>query len=552
MDRRDFFRKARRQVSGSRQSTAGILQSALRRGSLYSGLAPYAGNWTVNEVTHLLKRTMFGARKADIDYFLTLTPDAAIDELLNNITVPSPPVRDYGLLEDDDGNLHDDLGVAIGQTWVNDPNTMSHPEVRGSINARRVESLKKWWSGLFINQGRSIQEKMVLFWHHHFSIQEAEVPSAQYLWRHHNLLRSSVLGNFKTLVREVTIDPAMLLHLNGYLNSRQAPDENYAREMQELFTIGKGDDSLYTENDVIAAARVLTGWRINDDPLGSYFDAGAHDNGSKTFSAFYNNTTINGGTGVQELDALMDMLFATTEASRFICRKLYKWFIYYEIDDATETDVIIPMAAILQSNNYDIKPALSALLKSEHFFDPLNQACYIKTPFDMIIGTLREFSVSFPPYTNYTTGYPLFYSLYQNAADMQQQLFMPPDVSGWPSYYQEPMHYELWVNSNSLPKRADFTDGLVNDAVVDVRAFASYSSNPADPNQLITDVTALLLRYPLSDNSKTYVKMRFLTNNIADDTIWTNAWNSNNNTVINNSLREMFKFLMNLPEFHLC
>jgi len=544
MDRRDFFKKARKKYS-----TANSGQS---RSRFFAGLTPYTGSWTVNEVAHLLKRTMFGAKKADIDYFLSLSPNAAVDELLNNVTTPSPPVRDYGLLEDE-GVFYDDLGVAIGQTWVNDPNTASYPDVRGQINSRRVSSLKKWWSGLIINQNRSIQEKMVLFWHHHFSIQESEVNNAQILYRHHNLLRTNALGNFKTLVREVTIDPAMLIHLNGYLNSRQAPDENYARELQELFAVGKGNDSLYTEDDVIAAARVLTGWRINDNPLDSYLDTGSHDTGSKTFSAFYNNTTINGSTDPdQELDALIDMIFNTTEAARFICRKLYKWFVYYEIDDTTEADVIIPMAQVLQSNNYDVRPALSVLLKSEHFYDVLNQACYIKNPFDIIVGTLREFNVNFPAYTDYSTGYPLFNSIYQNAAEMQQELFQPPDVSGWPSYYQEPMHYELWVNSNSLPKRADFTDALVNDAVIDVRAFASFSSNPSDPNQLIDDVTALLLRYPLSANSKTYVKTHFLTNNTTDDTIWTNAWNSNNNTVINTSLSEMFKFLMNLPEFHLC
>lgn len=544
MDRRDFFKKARKKYS-----TANSGQS---RSRFFAGLTPYTGSWTVNEVAHLLKRTMFGAKKADIDYFLSLSPNAAVDELLNNVTTPSPPVRDYGLLEDE-GVFYDDLGVAIGQTWVTDPNTASYPDVRGQINSRRVSSLKKWWSGLIINQNRSIQEKMVLFWHHHFSIQESEVNNAQILYRHHNLLRTNALGNFKTLVREVTIDPAMLIHLNGYLNSRQAPDENYARELQELFAVGKGNDSLYTEDDVIAAARVLTGWRINDNPLDSYLDTGAHDTGSKTFSAFYNNTTINGSTDPdQELDALIDMIFNTTEAARFICRKLYKWFVYYEIDDTTEADVIIPMAQVLQSNNYDVRPALSVLLKSEHFYDVLNQACYIKNPFDIIVGTLREFNVNFPAYTDYSTGYPLFNSIYQNAAEMQQELFQPPDVSGWPSYYQEPMHYELWVNSNSLPKRADFTDALVNDAVIDVRAFASFSSNPSDPNQLIDDVTALLLRYPLSANSKTYVKTHFLTNNTTDDSIWTNAWNSNNNTVINTSLSEMFKFLMNLPEFHLC
>lgn len=545
MDRRDFFKRTRRKYS--------ITSNANQYGKeMFAGLNPYTGNWTVNEVTHLLKRTMFGARKTDIDYFLSLSPGAAVDELLNNVMVPDPPVRDYGLLEDD-GAFYDDLGVAIGQTWVNDLNMASAPEIRGQINSRRASSLKKWWAGLIINQHRSIQEKMVLFWHHHFSIQESEVDNAQILYRHHHLLRSNALGNFKSLVKEVTIDPAMLIHLNGYLNSRQAPDENYARELQELFSIGKGDDSHYTEDDVIAAARVLTGWRINDNPLGSYLDAGAHDTGPKTFSSFYNNTTISGSTDPdQELDALIDMIFTTTEAARFICRKLYKWFVYYDIDETTETNVILPMAEILQSNNYDVKPALAVLFKSEHFYDILNQACYIKNPYDMIVGTLREFNVSFPSYTDYITGYPLFYSIYQKAAEMQQQLFQPPDVSGWPSYYQEPMHYELWVNSNSLPKRADFTDALVNDSVIDVRAFANYSSNPADPNQLINDVTALLLRYPLSNDSRVYIKTHFLTNNTTDDTIWTNAWNSNNTTVINTSLRELFKFLMNLPEFHLC
>ena len=286
MDRREFFKRA-----GRNAEVAGK-----KRGTFFSGLAPYVGSWTINEVTHLLKRTMFGAKKADIDYFLTLTPDAAADQLLNTIVPASPPVRDYGLIQDEFGVLHDDLGVVQGQTWVNDPNTASIPEIRGTINGLRVQSLRKWWAGLIINQGRSIQEKMVLFWHHHFSVKEGEVENAQLLYRHHNLLRSNALGNFKNLVKEVTIDPAMLIHLNGYVNSKQAPDENYAREMQELFTVGRGNDSLYTENDVIAAARVLTGWRINSNPLNSYFDPAAHDTGSKTFSAFYNNTTIPGSS----------------------------------------------------------------------------------------------------------------------------------------------------------------------------------------------------------------------------------------------------------------
>ena len=262
MDRREFFtrtRKKTKQYSGR---------------SISSGLNPYGGNWTINEVAHLLKRTMFGAKKTDIDYFLGMSPGAAVDELLNNIPVVSPPLRDYGLIEDEFGVFHDDLGVPQGQAWVNDLNTLSDPIVLGSINSLRVASLHKWWAGLIVNQNRSIAEKMVMFWHHHFSVQEEEVGNATMLWRHHKLFRNNGIGNIKQLVRDVTIDPAMLLHLNGYLNSKLAPDENYARELQELMTVGRGPDSLYTENDVIAAAKVLTGWRVDGTTYNSFLEIG--------------------------------------------------------------------------------------------------------------------------------------------------------------------------------------------------------------------------------------------------------------------------------------
>ena len=534
-----------------------FLQALANRGrnkksnATFSGILPYSGQWTINEVTHLLKRTMFGAKKADIDHFLAMNMSDAVDELLNTAFTPAPPVRDYGLIVTEDGT-YDDLGVMQGQTWVNDPNLASDPDARNGISRFRMDSLRKWWAGLMINQQRSIQEKMVLFWHHHYAVQQEEVNDPQMMYRHHNLLRSNVMGNVKTMAKEVTIDPAMLLHLNGYLNSRQAADENYAREFQELFTIGLGNDTHFTENDVIAAARVLTGWRVRTNPLESYVDAGAHDTGSKVFSSFYGNRTIAGSDAATELDALVDMIFDTQEAARFFVRKIYRFFVYYEIDAATEADVIEPLAAILRNNNYEVKPMLEALFKSEHFFDTLNQSCYIKSPLDILTGTLREFNAPFPPYTDYTAGYPLFFSVYNNAAIMQLDLFQPPDVNGYAAFVQGPMHYELWVNSNSLPRRADYTDALVNEGVIDLRGFANYSSDPSNPDTLISDVTALLLRYPLSDASKTFIKTRFLLNNTTDNNVWTNAWNSNNATVIDASLKNMFLFLMNLPEFHLC
>ncbi len=526
MNRREFLAKAKQRP----------ITTIAASKSLVSGLTTYDGQWTYNEVAHLLKRTMFGAKKQDVDHFLSLSVNDAVDELINNTRPVSPPVRDYGPVDDINGTVVDDPGVVIGETWVNEFNKIiQNANTRSQINHARIDSLRKWWAGLIINQQRTIEEKMVLFWHHHFSVQREEVNNANYLYTHHDLLRRNVLGNVRELTKLVTIDAAMLVHLNGYLNSKRAPDENYARELQELFTVGKGDNSLYTEEDVREAARVLTGWRINSQTLVPYCDTGNHDTGSKTFSSFYNNTTISGSSdGMTEIDQFINMIFATEECSKFICRKLYKWFVYYQIDDDTENNVISPLAEIFRNNNFEVKPVLKALLTSEHFFDKANQSCHIKSPLDFMIGTLREFNVPFPDYTDYVNGYPLFYSLFKKSAEMQQELFQPPDVSGWPSYYQEPMFHELWVNSNSLPKRATFTDELTDENIIDIQSFIALTSDPSSPDTVINEVCDMLLRYPLTDNSKEYIKTNILT-----DTSEANT-------------RKMIKFLLNLPEYHLC
>ncbi|HTE09040.1 MAG TPA: DUF1800 family protein, partial [Flavitalea sp.] len=284
MKRREFLT-----ISKNLQST--VRKTQVRNSNLLTGLNPYTGAWGKVEATHLLKRTMFGATRSDVAHFTGLTVDAAVDELLSNLVVPGPPLRDYGLV-DDGINTYNDPGAAIGQTWVNDLNKSVTGSAASQINHFRNESLSKWWTGVILNQGRSIGEKMLVFWHHHFSVQREEVETATLMYRYHMLLRNNVVGNLRQLTREVTTNPAMLRHLNGYLNSKLAPDENYAREFQELFTIGKGPNSGYTEDDVREAARVLTGWRIEQATLNSYPEESAHDSGTKTFSAFYKNTTI--------------------------------------------------------------------------------------------------------------------------------------------------------------------------------------------------------------------------------------------------------------------
>ncbi|HEX8331438.1 MAG TPA: DUF1800 domain-containing protein, partial [Segetibacter sp.] len=458
-----------------------------------------------------------------------------------------------------------DTNIVAGTTWVNDPNN------DGTIAGRRRASFKKWWVGNQLNQDRSIREKMTLFWHNHFSTETNDIGNAQYIYKHHSLLRGNALGNFKTLVKAVTIDPAMLVYLNGQLNTASAPDENYGRELQELFCCGKGPGSLYTESDVKEAAKVLTGWRNNSTTISSYFDAARHNTTNKQFSSFYNNTVITGRTGATagntELDDLLNMIFSVQEVSKYICRRLYRWFVYYQIDSAVETNVIEPLAALLRSSNYEVKPVLNLLLKSEHFFDVLNQGCQIKSPIDKIIGLSREFNIQFQPATDYVSNYGLWNYYVSQMTNMQQNIGDPPDVSGWKAYYQEPQFYEIWINSDTLPKRNQFTDVMVatgytfsgKKIMIDVIAFAKTLSDPSDPNVLINDALQILYRIPLTASTRNQIKTDILLVGQSTDYYWTEAWtqhinnpaNTANATLVRNRLRDLFKYLMNLAEYQL-
>ena len=527
------------------------------------GLAPFSGAWTESEVIHLLKRTMFGAKKADIDYFKTRTFLQSVDEILNPIApIPDPPVKDYAATAN---ASKPDTNILIGTTWVNDLNA------DGAVNENRMSSFRKWWMGAMINQDRSIREKMALFWHNHFATQTGIVANGIYLYNHHTYFRANALGNFKGMARAVTIDPAMLVFLNGQYNTVSAPDENYGRELQELFCCGKGPDSQYTESDVKAAARVLTGWRINGTTFTSYFDITKHDKGNKQFSAFYNNTLIAGRTdskgGDAELDDLLNMIFGTQEVAKYLCRRLYRWFVYYDIDSTVEANIISPLADILRNNNYEIKPVLDILLKSEHFFNALARGCIIKSPIDLVIGFCREFNLVFPDPSDYVTNYGLFNYLFNWATNLQQKIGDPPDVSGWKAYYQEPQFYEIWINSDTLPKRNQFTDIMVVNGYtfngyklqLNGAEFCKILPNPSDPNALINDLLTIIFRIDLSAASKTQLKKDILLGGQNSDYYWTDAWNvyinnpSNlsNTTTIKNRVRDLIKYLLDLAEYQL-
>ncbi len=528
-----------------------------------SGLSPYTGSFTQVELQHLLKRTLFGASKDDLNYFGGKVLADVLNELLTPVsTTPLPPLKEYTTSTT---AALPDTAIAQGTTWVGDTNN------DGTVQSQRRGSFKKWWMGRMINQDRSILEKMTLFWHNHFATEMNDVSNAQYIYKHHQLLRTQALGNFKTLTRAVTVDPAMLVYLNGQLNTRTAPDENYAREIQELFCCGKGPDSLFTEADVKAAARVLTGWRNNATTYSSFFDPNRHDTNPKVFSSFYNNTVIAGRTGSTagdiELDELINMIFNVQEVAKYICRRLYRWFVYYDIDASVETNIITPLANIFRASNYEVKPVLKALLQSEHFFDTLSRGCQIKSPVDLVVGMCREFNIQFPVSTDYVSNYGHWNYMISMVSNMQQNIGDPPDVSGWKAYYQEPQFYQIWINSDTLPKRNQFTDTMIVSGYsfngrrtqIDGIAFARTVSNPADPNVLINELIAHLFRIDLSTTSKAQLKRDILLSGQTSDHYWTDAWNlmisnpsnSANTTTVRNKVRDLIKYLMNLAEYQL-
>lgn len=554
MDRRDFLTAKRRKKPVASSQASRIITS---------GINPYSGPWTENEIVHLLKRTMFGAKKADVDYFKTKTVSQTVNELLNpTAPQPSPPLKEY--VTTTTVGAIPDTNILQGTTWVNDINN------DGTVQSQRIASYKKWWTGVLINQDRSIREKLQMFWVNHFGNEAGDVGNGNWTYKQHDLIRQNGLGNFKQMVDAITKDISMLRYLNGYLNVASAPDENYGRELMELLTLGKGSGSQYTENDVKEAAKVLTGWQINGTTYTSVFTSGRHSTVNKTFSSFFNNTVIVGRTGATagqlELTDLLNMIFATQEVAKFIVRKFYRFFVYYTIDATTETNVIGPLADIFRTNNYDIRSVLSAMFKSEHFFDVLNQNCYIKNPADHIIGSIREMNAVFPAQTDWDTNYGMWNFFYAYMVNTGQNLNDPPNVSGMPAYYQEPLFHEIWINSDSLPKRNQFTDLMVNTGYTrnnqkvqfNLVAYVQQFSNPGNPNDLIDDALKFIFRNQLSYESKKTIKTQILLSNQQWDYYWTNAWmaylsspTTANFNIINNRLKSLFQYFFNLAEYQL-
>ncbi|GAA4094551.1 DUF1800 domain-containing protein [Mucilaginibacter panaciglaebae] len=310
---------------------------------------------------------------------------------------------------------------------------------RSNPNARKMAQQKQrqqerqlnlaWLNYMSTTKGQ-LREKMALFWNNHFACRARQSMFAQQML---NIQRSNALGNFKTMCIEVSKAPAMLQFLNNQQNLKGHPNENFARELMELFTIGRGN---YTEHDIRESARAFTGWGYDKD--GSFrFRRFVHDDGQKTFM---------GKTGNFKGDDIINIIFEKKETAYFISNKLYK----YLVNETPDPAHVQAMAEVFYNANYEIKPLLEYVFNAPWFYEEKNIGNLVKSPVELIVGLNRQFSVDYER--------PAVLMQFQRV--LGQVLFHPPNVAGWPGGRN-------WIDSSSLMYRIKIPSTVLNGGVID-------------------------------------------------------------------------------------
>jgi len=364
---------------------------------------------------HLLNRTSFAASPSEIETFSGLDREQAVDRLLDATRreAATPPPGWAGAPFQ---SLRRFRGMSPEERKL----------ARREVFQQSFE-LQSWWLTEMLTTPSPLTEKMTLFWHNHFVSSLQKVRSPQLMYRQNELLRRHALGNFRQLLHAVARDPAMVIYLDSASNRKGRPNENFARELMELFTLGEGR---YGEPDVQEAARAFTGWSIEPDSGNFRYRPRAHDDGTKT---------VLGHTGNLDGDAVLEILLAQPGTAEFIATKFWREFISPEPESAE----IARIGRIFRDSGYDIRAAVRAILISDAFYDPRNRGVLIKSPVELVVGTLRQFNVR--------TGEVIPFVFTAN--QLGQRLFAPPNVKGWPGG-------EAWINSTTLLARKAFLERL--------------------------------------------------------------------------------------------
>jgi hypothetical protein len=366
-----------------------------------------ADPWSRKWAAHLYRRAAFGPSREDLLEAERLGPQGTLDLLLHG--------RPQG--EDVLETLLDVGRVAAGQ----------------DNGGRQVSS---WWLYCMLHGGYPLREKLTLFWHNHFATSIVKVQNSILMWRQNCLLRTHALGKFGPFLQAMSKDPAMLIWLDSNSNVKGRPNENYARELMELFSLGVGH---YTEKDIREAARAFTGWHTNG--RGFAFDPRLHDSGLKTFL---------GRSGAWNGDDIVRIVLAQPQAARFLVRKLYHFLIS---ESAVPPDALLePLCEFFRGSDYDIAELVKTMLASRHFYSEYAFRQRVKGPVEYVLGAVQAV---YRPYGENEVNYqPLLQQALVGWLEaMGQRLFAPPNVKGWPGG-------RSWLNTSTLLERSNFASGL--------------------------------------------------------------------------------------------
>lgn len=364
----------------------------------------------INQAQNILNKTGLGTPPDEINQLLPLNFSQGIDRILyytNDRAELEPPAWT--------NKTNDDL-------YKKGLNEDEKRKIRKNYNMQEKE-LKLWWYKQMVTTKSPVTERMTMFWHNHFTSSTKKVRIPNLMYKQNVLIRKNALGNFKTLLHEISKDPAMIIYLDNQQNKKNKPNENFAREVMELFTLGEGTD--YTENDIKQAARSFTGWKANRQTGEFIFDKKVHDNGEKTFM---------GKTGNFSGDDILDIILEKPEVSIFITKKVWKEFIGISPSDMS----IKLIADKFKLSGYDIKTLLGEILKSNSFDDKKNYGSIIKSPVEMMVGTVRTLNI---PIEDKNLEQFLRYG-----QRLGQDILNPPNVKGWTGGTN-------WINSGTLPLR---------------------------------------------------------------------------------------------------
>lgn len=582
-----------------------ILASRNKTVDVKKTLAKYTGEFGYTQKRHLLNRVLVGYAERHMKDLEGLTLDQAIDLIFKKPELGEPVnnyYHDFPAEEYKKKYLVDD--VKPGEPFIS--KALSREERQGFVpefaGMERVSAYDSWTYASFYAQPTTVAGRLFLFLHTLTPYKDDNVR-IKALYYSFKLTYEGAWRNYKDYIYDVTLSDNMLYFLNLKFSKKEAPDENYAREVQELFTVGKRPFSKFTESDVKAAARLLVGWDslyIENLAGEGYvtqnrYDENNHDTGDKQFSKFYGNRLIKGRKGPDggkiELKEFFDMIFETDEVAIYLSRRLVQFFVYPVLNDHVEENIIKPLADVLRKNNYSLAEALKVLLKSEYFFAEEFYNAMIKSPMEYSMGLFKEFDLLKGHLTRYENNvisnsffaddknrfdakffdplylsYRIFKDVKHGYIGRQGYTFgNPPSVAGWQAYYQEPVYDLIWINSDSIKRRKELAESIIRNGIgfndrtqlrFDLNVLLKKTKDPTDINLFIRDLAKIITGADINEKAFIRIKKSILGDNLPDyywaDAVrsFQNSPNYDNYNTLFGRVGQILSQIIDLNEIH--